>query len=448
MSNSASSSSARAPASGRLPLSPADNLFFAAHDLFDGLGLGAFVMRIRGVIDESRLRAALARVQQRHPRLRARIHQEGDRRFWDLQDPPPPIPLTIKDYGAEPMPWHEEAYADICCAMDTSVGPMARVLVLRSREQNLCEMIFSLHHGVADGASAVRVMDDVLCYYAELERGGEPAPVTPLPLVSVDRAQPAGTRWQRFRILLDIARQRIHKRRGRWVDLPPAPPGPTIPHVERVTFSEAETAAIQRACMDERTTIGGALYAAAVSGLADMVPDRAFSYRVRMPINIRHALIGPDGPVSSHDVGCFVSRFEHLYAVSKPCSYWDLARQIWRDMETYVTSGGPQLIYNIVRYLRVKKLRLLGKRDTMMVNYFRVARLRGQIGSLRVEEFMTLARGDQFGPALNVWGVLLDRRLCVWVAAQAVPREFWAGYRDAVFGHLRRHAVAPPARPS
>lgn len=434
-----------APVTGIFPLSPQDNIFFAAHDMFEGLGLGAFVIRLRGMVEEPLLRAALARLQQRHPRLRARIRMDGDRRSWDILAEPPPIPLRIKDYGPEPMPWHEEAYADICEKMDVSVGPMARVLVLRSREQGVCEMIFSLHHGVADGASAVRIMDDVLCFYAELEQGGEPAPVVSLPLVSISHAQPSGRLARRILAVLKIGLQRIHKRRGNWIDLPAAPEGSTHPHVERVTFTEQESAAIQQNCMAERTTVGGALYAAAVSGLADMVPDRSFRYRFRMPINIRHTLIGPDGPVTSNDVGCFVSRYEMLYAVHKPCSFWELARQIWRDMETYVTSGGPQLYYNIAGLIRVKKLRLLGKRDTMMVNYFRVARLRGQFGSLRVEEFMTIARGDQFGPALNVWGVTLGNRLCVWVAAQSVPREFWAGYRDAVFKHLRaamepRHA--------
>ncbi|MFH0907921.1 MAG: hypothetical protein V1929_04095 [bacterium] len=211
--------------------------------------------------------------------------------------------------------------------------------------------------------------------------------------------------------------------------------------MERYVLTEQETATLVTRCREERTTVGGALFAAGVCGLADAAPAEKLRFRCRLPVNIRYAMTGPAGPVTSQDIGCFISRFEKIYEVSRPPSFWELGRLVWRDMETYVTSGGPQLFYNLAGKIRIVKMRMLPKRDTLMINYFGVARIRASHGNLRLEEFITLARSDRLGPSLNVWAVTINGRLCVWVGGADVTAEQWSVFKDSVMDRLRRVAA-------
>lgn len=52
--------------------------------------------RVRGALDERRLRDALDRVQRKHPMLRCSV-EDGDPPTMVLEDDPQPIPLRIAE---------------------------------------------------------------------------------------------------------------------------------------------------------------------------------------------------------------------------------------------------------------------------------------------------------------------------------------------------------------
>jgi len=435
----------------RFPASPQEELLLRIQDYFEGLGNGAIAARVRGFVEEAPLRSALAGLQQRHPKLRCSIVTAADgHRSFEVRERPPPVPFEIKDCGDGPLPWHEEANRLLNQELDVKKGPLMRLLVLRSRAQGICDIIVVAHHAIADGASALRIIEDLLEYYAEAETGGTPRPVTSLPLVTASHAHVTASLRERIACLARLARERLAKRFQGWVELPLAKQAARHPFMERHLFTEQETVALLQRCREERTTPGGALFAAAVCALADVVPDPRFRFRCRFPVNIRGMLDGSEGPVTSRDLGCFISRFEKIFTVQKPPPFWELARQIWREIETYVGGGGPQMFYNLAGRIRVKNLRRLAtsaKRDTLMVNYFGTARIRGQFGSLSLEEFVTTARADNLGPLLHVWGVIIRGRLCLWNGAADVPDELWQRFHAAVHRHLRRQAGIPEAAP-
>jgi hypothetical protein len=78
---------------------------------------------------------------------------------------------------------------------------------------------------------------------------------------------------------------RLEMRRGNWITLPESAQPSGRPQITRHLFTAEETAAIQEHCRRERTTIGGAMFATAVSALAEVVPDPEFRYRCRIPTN-------------------------------------------------------------------------------------------------------------------------------------------------------------------
>ncbi len=83
--------------SGPIRLSPLENLLCLVYDRFEGEGMGAMVMKVRGRIEAEPLRIALSNLQRRHPKLRARVVESADgHRYFQVDDPPPPIPFEIE----------------------------------------------------------------------------------------------------------------------------------------------------------------------------------------------------------------------------------------------------------------------------------------------------------------------------------------------------------------
>ena len=167
-------------------------------------------------------------------------------------------------------------------------------------------------------------------------------------------------------------------------------------------------------------------------------------------MSVRHLLRGPHGPVTREDLGYYVSGMDGLFVLKrKDLSLWTLARTMWRDMGAYVLAGGPQTFFNLVNknigLERIACPRTPPKRETLSVNYLGVAKVRCRYGSLTLEDCVTAAKNTVLGPSLNVWGLSICGRLCVWLGVSDVPIEFAEQYWQAVMKHLR---AAMEVRPS
>lgn len=113
--------------------------------------------RIRGTLEESDLVGALAAVQARHELLGVAVawDENGTHCFMRSNDS---IPLSIsKDIDTE---WHHLAQAELNSPFDPASAPLVRAAALvGSRETTL---ILTFYHAIADGRSAVLVLNDVL----------------------------------------------------------------------------------------------------------------------------------------------------------------------------------------------------------------------------------------------------------------------------------------------
>ena len=419
------------------PLDPWDELFHSIYKRYEGTGTGAAVVHLRGDIKPEPLRAALATLQMRHPKLRARIVGAADgRHAFEIPADHPPIPFDVKDIDSGDLPWEEESSRMLAARLDPAIDPLARVVVLRAPGRNRCVLVLMAHHAIGDGRSLVRLTDDLLRYYAEAEQGVAPH-VSPVPVITAPQASPAGTMWTRLVQSAVLFRRRRQNRRADWVRLPHA--ASASPHLlwAHFVFTEQDTAALARHCRREKTTLYGALFAAAARGLLAALRQPRALFKCRFPIDIRRMLTSAAGPVTDHHLGNFISGYEAFYDVDDRSAFWTLAHRARRDMDRFTSAGGPSIVYNFIRFIRLPYVPPTQRRGTILVNSYGVVDLRDRYGSVDVEELSVVFNNLAAGPSLLIQGFVVRKRLNVSLSMVDVPEDFWTQVRAAVEDELR-----------
>ena len=225
------------------------------------------VLRLDGCIEADLLVEALHRLQRRHPKLRGVITRGRDGRHrYQFDQLAPPIPFQMTDYGDGERPWRDEARR-LLHIPPPPAGPLAAVGVLRSRSHGCSELILSVHHSIADGRSAIMLVDDLLTEYAILEAQIEGPPRPALPAISPRRAVIPGGWVDRIWMFRRFVRlQRAEKRSRRT----PLPVGRDIPDLSQwVHWPLARHAGADPALRKEKVSFSGVLVAAAFCGLMD-----------------------------------------------------------------------------------------------------------------------------------------------------------------------------------
>lgn len=418
------------------PLSPPENLMAHLHAAFDGDSTGVIVVRLGGYIEEAPLRTAVDLLQRSHMKLQVCIRTRADgRRYFERDSHPGPLALEILDFETESLPWEKEMYRSMSAAIDPASGPLARIVALRSRRGGICDLMFVVHHAIIDGVAAMRIMCDLLEFYEQAKTGSPQPPPEPRPLISIGRASLPGSALTRLPLIVRLAWQMRGKRKGAWSSLPAGSPAEKR-FILRHVLGEAETAALGVRCREEGCSLTGAIFAAGVCAVAEAAPP-PLRIRCRMPISIRSSLAGPAGPLTDRDVGCFISGYPAVFDLREPPLFWDFARRIRNDLKTFRAYGGPQLLYNLIRFVRVSTFMVAPKRETLAVNHFGVAPLRPTYAGLTVEASSSTGKSDRLGPSLGVMTVTVNGRLCVTVATTDVPADFSGRFSSAVFRHLR-----------
>ena len=122
---------------------------------------------VRGTLDMTRLRAAIAALGKAYPQLRARITSGADELVLDWSDAPD-IEVRESTFGGD----RDEAIRRTWQRpFDLRRGPLARVDVLRGPRDTV--LLIAVHHLVYDGASILILLDALRRAYA-----GQPPPPT------------------------------------------------------------------------------------------------------------------------------------------------------------------------------------------------------------------------------------------------------------------------------
>jgi len=116
--------------------------------------------RLRGIFEEENIQNALNQLQGKHPWLRALIsYDENDIPWFEVLETYPPIPIRIVSRKGEDD-WQEESRREWQTLFNFGEQPLLRFIWIRGEE--VSEMLFSFHHCLCDGGSAMAFLYEFL----------------------------------------------------------------------------------------------------------------------------------------------------------------------------------------------------------------------------------------------------------------------------------------------
>ncbi len=129
-------------------------------------------VRLEGRLDVDQLRSALARVQRKHPVLRALIREEADGLYYEA-DSAPEIPLRIVPRVSEDD-YRRECHAELTTGFAYD-QPQLRAVWLRSECES--DLLLTTTHRMCDGMSVFIIVREIL---RSLYNDAEPIPYEPV----------------------------------------------------------------------------------------------------------------------------------------------------------------------------------------------------------------------------------------------------------------------------
>ncbi len=432
-------------------LSPVESYFWRFETDLAGAFRVLVLVRLDGCVEAGFLKDALEQLQHRHPKLRARIVEGADGRLrYRFDGALSPIPFEITDWEGEESPWRDEARRLLEIDL-TSAASLAAVSVLRLRSRSRSELLFLVSHAIADGLSAITLVDDLLTEYERAEACLEGPRGPALPVVTARRAQPSSCWRGRFRLLRRFIRLKRAESRSPVTALPGAPDIPPQSQWVHWVFSREETVALVRSCRKEKTSLSGVLLAAVCVGLTECLSGQDVVFKWQLPFDLRETLQADTGPVTANDLGCFVSNMNGLVTYTERAALWDLARRIHEEIQTFIELGGPSFGYNMASMsyrtwaamsrmfprLFLKLTPSAQQRETLLVSNYGVVSIREAYGSLRPRECTLTFKNQITGPSLVVEALVIGQRLNIGFDADDLEPAFWEQLQRAVARYLR-----------
>jgi hypothetical protein len=264
---------------------------------------------LTGAFTPTQLQAALAAVQKRHPLLRVHIEDQPGTRLGFYQPAiVPAIPLTVFE-ASDGYTWQQLAATEVSMRLDPRVAPLVRAVLLR-QGPTAATLILSFDHTVADGLSAVFVLEDILAVLNGYELAILPTTrsqeewlaALPSSLPAGDAPAPAPPIDERLSALVSLA-----------------PFAGAVPDLSTLTLNEAFTSQLVQRCRAEQTTVHAALVAATTQVMLRVGHREVV--RVFSPFNFRK-LLGE----GMRDCGVYFNAARTGFLPEQTQDFWELAR--------------------------------------------------------------------------------------------------------------------------
>jgi NRPS condensation-like uncharacterized protein len=274
---------------------------------------------LQGELTVNVLQQALQAVAARHPLLSSQIVQkEGSLYFAKM----PPQEIPIKVYKGSKI--HEVLRTELNLPIPEK--PLFRAAIL-----DHSFLIVTVHHAVADGISCMQLQKEILETYAALvDKRYKPAPPLPLihPLEYFSSQETTPEKTAQF-----VKRQTEYVKTLNVQTIPHAEGTPTIEFIQRRLNLEA----LQKRCKEHQVTIHGALCAAHLLAVREMISntDQPIELYNSSPVNLRPRI---NPPMDEEHMLSMAWGHGDRYSVSKYTSLWTLASAINKDIAECIES--------------------------------------------------------------------------------------------------------------
>lgn len=370
------------------------------------------LVRLDGPALDDLLPRALAAAQDRHPLLRARIAGPPSRPRFDVL--PGAVAGGTGAGGAGSVPLRRLPGAGAGSVMavveeemntpfDPSRGPLARLTSV-SGAGNASDLVLTLHHCVADGASTANLIHELLDWCAARIAGeAEPSRgrlALPPPLTSVLPVGMRGARgrWKALRLVARQGRDEVACRRGsRGIRRPVPPPGQavTVP----LSLDRDTTTSLIDQARRRRLTLTGLLSAALLwQASALLYGSRPATMRAVVWTDLRPRL---DPPVTDETLGCYVSMLRFAVRVDPRGGFAALAAAV-QDQIGRASRRGDGVPAALVSapLARVAVRWPVGRLGTTALSYAPAPAIRPSYGPVGVRELRAFVSNMRLGAEL------------------------------------------------
>ncbi len=413
------------------------------------------LVRLDGPALDDLLPQALAAAQARHPLLRASICDQRSGPRFAVRPADDVNPIALRFVSA-PMAVRTVVESELRTPFDVGTGPLARLTCIRDVGA-AGDLVLTLHHAIADGASAANLVHELLGWCGARLAGDDPPPPLPPagerddlppPLTEVLPATSRGLRGLRAALALAArqGRDELTYRLGN-PRRPVPPPGEASTMALRLDRN-ATTSLVARA-RRSRLTMTSVLCAALLwEASATLYRSRPATMRAVVWVDLRRHL---SPPVPATTLACYVSMLRFVIKVDPREGFAPLARAVQRRVE-----------------------RAARRRDRMSAAATSAALARvatrfpiGRLGTTALSYSPAPAIGPRYGPVAvrDVQGFVSNIRLGAELAASAgvSDGELWcnvlyldsdidqataAAAADGLLATLRQFAQGPAEPPA
>jgi hypothetical protein len=410
------SPSAREPRSGR-PLVGTERALLAFSRM-SPLNL-VVLARLDGPALDDLLPQALAALQDRHPLLRARVAGPSSRPRFDVSPRgdspggPGPIPLRFAR-GADPDSAAGIAGEEMNTPFDAGRGPLARLACVSGPGPG-SDLILTLHHAIADGASTANLVHELLDWCGARIAGGTTPQLTrtavPPPLTDV---LPPGLRGirrppQEFALVARQSREEAAYRLGSRGHRRPVPP-PGRAATRLLSLDRESTASLVDRARRRRLTMTSLLSAALLwQASAVLYQGRPIAMRAIVWVDLRPHL---NPPVGAETLGCYVSMLRFVLRVDRARGFPALAAEVQDKIERAAQRGDriPAALVS-AGLARVAVRWPVGRLGTTALSYAAAPVIQPSYGPVGVREVRAFVSNVRLGAELAATSGLAEGTL-------------------------------------
>ncbi|MGB5967675.1 MAG: condensation domain-containing protein [Spirulinaceae cyanobacterium] len=398
------------------------------------------ISHLNGEIDEAILRESLDLLQATYPRLN--WHITGSFHNWKFTDEgTKKISLRVVNTDSYNC-WQEVVTEEL--NQKTLSNECLLRYVLWQNPQQTC-LIATIHHGIADGLSAVQLQVELLTYYQKIAAGKSPTPHHNLPhLPAITDLLPKVMQGYRgiVRSTFFLLKTKLKMLRFKPECLKSEIKVPLESRSCTMTqrFLAAEvTEKLISLSKQNKTTIQGVLCVAISIAVANQIRDgkmRNINVSCSSYVDLRRRA---EPTITLKAMGIFVSFINTFHTLTPQKSFWELAQEVSREIQLGLSK---QDHFKPLRLMRQVAAYYLANPDqlslTTSVTNLGKLNIPTEYGDLELKEISFLPSNVVFGRTLTVAVTTFKGKMILnfLVSQPSVSKETMEKLADQVIQHL------------